>query len=167
VLVSDEIGTGRIYVRYGDIITVSYEDDFPADFGVTGESKTFTATARVGIVVEYPAEIHSDEITYVDVSGEPITELTAGTPMAFNVPIHNIGYEDISFAAFMVITKEGVPVYVTFATGTVPAQSSTTIGLGWSPMESGTYHVKIVVWKSLADKTPLMEETVEFDVTVS
>ena len=155
---------GQVYANYGDTIYVAYEDPWSA----TGEPKVFTATAVVEAIPEFPISVTPEDVSFVDVSGAPITELTAGAPMAFQIPIENTGPTTVSFVVFIVITDEaGTPVYVSFTSGTVAPYSTVLAGPGWTPTEPGTYTVKILVWKSLEEPEPLLETAVELTVTVS
>ena len=153
VLISDSFGTDRVYAKYGDKVYVEYEDEYPADYAVTEESKTFTATATVGIPVEKPFEIATPSV--VDpTTGAEVTETTVGKMVAISTAIENIDVVERTFA-YVVQVKDaaGVVVYLSYIEGTVPAGYSFTPTISWTPTAPGVYTVEVFVWKSVAEPT--------------
>ena len=153
VLISDSFGKDRVYAKYGDKVYVEYEDPYPADYAVTEESKTFTATATVGIPVEKPFEIATPAV--VDpTTGAEVTETTVGKMVAISTTLENIDVVERTFA-YVVQVKDsaGVVVYLSYIEGTVPAGYSFTPTISWTPTAPGVYTVEVFVWKSVAEPT--------------
>ena len=153
VLISDSFGADRVYAKYGDKVYVEYEDEYPADYAVTEESKTFTAMATVGIPVEKPFEIATPSV--VDpTTGAEVTETTVGKMVAISTAIENIDVVERTFA-YVVQVKDaaGVVVYLSYIEGTVPAGYSFTPTISWTPTAPGVYTVEVFVWKSVAEPT--------------
>jgi hypothetical protein len=73
VLVTDELPEGnQIWGKIGNTLTVTYEDDFDA----TGEELDVVATARIGVVLEYP--VPAIDPMVVDSAGMPIEAPAVG-----------------------------------------------------------------------------------------
>jgi hypothetical protein len=89
VLVSDTIGTGRIYAKFGDVINITYIDELPADYGVTGKSKAFTYTVNVGIPVDKP--ITPKKADFVDPRTGVSVIPKVGSMVGISVELSNVG----------------------------------------------------------------------------
>jgi hypothetical protein len=154
VLVSETPGAGRIFAKPGDKIYVEYEDKFPADYGVTGKSKVFTASVPVGVPVEKP--ITPKKAEFVD----PRTGVTViprvGAMVGISVELSNVGIADQVFTAILVVTDpEGVVVKVDSISIPLAAGKSGTVTFSYIPKLVGDYTVEVYIVKSLADWTPL------------
>jgi len=156
VLLSDTIGPGRVYVKLGDVVTISYIDEFPADYGVTSEEKEFTYTVRVGIPVEKP--IVPSTARFVDpMTGEEITP-KVGRTVGIGITLSNTGIEKTAFTVLLVIRDAtGAAVGIQWQTVTLPAGESGEAGFTFTPTATGDYTVEVYIIKSLADWTPLGE----------
>jgi hypothetical protein len=154
VLVSDTIGTGRIYAKFGDVISITYVDDLPADYGVTGKSKAFTYTVNVGIPVEKP--ITPKKADFIDPkTGVPVIP-KVGSMVGISVELSNVGVTDQVFTAILVVKDpEGVVVKVDSISIPLAAGKSGTVTFSYIPKLVGDYTVEVYVVKSLADWTPL------------
>ena len=156
VLVSDTMMSGAVYAKLGDIVTIEYTDKYPADYGVTEESKTFSYTVRVGIPVEKP--IVPSAARFVDpLTGAEITP-KVGKTVGIGITLSNEGYLKQTFTAILVIRDaEGVAVGIQWQTVTLPAGESGEVGFTFTPTVAGDYTVEVYIIKSLADWTPLGE----------
>ena len=161
VLVSNaSIDRGKprtIYANIGDTITVSYEDPFPADYGVTGRSKTFTATALVGQQLEKPISI-SPTLVISFLNGTPATTIVAGQLYLISVNLTNNNPTPVSFTVLLlVLDPRGTPVQVLLQSTTLAPGQSISIGFSVTFPSAGDYTVRIIVVKSLADQTALSD----------
>jgi len=156
VLLSDTIGPGRVYVNLGDEVTISYTDEYPADYGTTGESKTFTYKVRVGVPVEKP--IVASAARFVDpMTGEEITP-KVGRTVGIGITLNNTGIEKETFTALLVVRDAtGAAVGIQWQTVTLPAGETGEVGFTFTPTATGDYTVEVYIIKSLADWTPLGE----------
>ena len=154
VLISDVPGAGRIVAKPGDKIYVEYEDKFPADYGVTGKSKMFTASVPVGVPVEKP--ITPEKAEFVDPRTGAVVVPRVGSMVGISVELSNVGIADQVFTAILVITDpEGVVVKVDSISIPLAAGKSGTVTFSYIPKLAGDYTVEVYVVKSLADWTPL------------
>ena len=165
VLLSDTIGPGQVFVRLGDVVTITYEDEFPADYGVTGESKTFTYEVRVGVPVEKP--IVASNARFVDpMTGQPITP-TVGRTVGIGVTLTNTGPYSEKFTVIMVVRDStGAAVGIQWQTITLSAGAEGEAGFSFTPGLPGDYTVEFYIVKSLSDWTPL-GETLATTMTVT
>ena len=157
VIVSDtQVGAGYIYAKFGDIITIEYTDELPADFGVTGEAKTFTHTVRVGVVVEKP--IKPQTPSFVEpTTGTPVTP-TVGKSVMIKIPLTNVGTLKETFTVVMIIRDTtGAAIYISMASLPLGGGETAEIGFTYTPTAAGTYTIEVHIIKSLADWTPVGE----------
>jgi len=157
VIVSDtQVGAGYIYAKFGDIITIEYTDELPADFGVTGEAKTFTHTVRVGVVVEKP--IRPQAPAFVEpTTGTPVTP-TVGKSVMIKIPLTNVGTLKETFTVVMIIRDvTGAAIYISMASLPLGGGETAEIGFTYTPTAAGTYTIEVHIIKSLADWTPVGE----------
>ena len=156
VLLSNSIGPGRVYVKLGDVVTISYTDQYPADYGVTGEPKTFTYTVRVGVPVEKP--IVASNMRFVDPwTGQEITPAVNKT-VGIEVMLNNTGYMKYTFTALLIVRdSSGTAINIQWQTMTLPAGGTSEVGFTFTPTLSGNYTVNVYIIKSLSDWTPLGE----------
>jgi hypothetical protein len=163
VAINDEIEPDEVFVAYGDILTATYTDEFPADYAEEEEDKDFTTTAWVGAVVEFAVPASAPEV--VDSQGDPIVSPKVGMLHVFQSTIENIDIQSHNFAYILQIKKGGVVKHLAFITGSIEAGSTLTPGVSWIPTESGTYTAEIFVWESLALPAPLsLVQTMTFTV---
>ena len=154
ILISDIPGAGRVYAKLGDVITITYTDDLPADYGVTGKPKTISYTVNVGVPIEKPVVPKKAE--FVD----PRTGVTViprvGAMVGISVELSNVGVVDQVFTAILVVTDpEGVVVKVDSISIPLAAGKSGTVTFSYIPKLVGDYTVEVYIVKSLADWTPL------------
>ncbi|NIM44150.1 MAG: hypothetical protein GTN80_00500 [Nitrososphaeria archaeon] len=162
VLVVDELPEGnQIWGKVGNTLTVTYEDDFDA----TGEELDVVATARIGVVLEYP--VPASDPMVVDSAGMPIEAPAVGQLLVIQSNLTNIDAIEHDFVYLVQIKDEaGVIVHLAFLSGTLEAGQTMFPGISWIPEAAGTYTAEIFVWKSLVEPEPLsLVQTI--DITVS
>ncbi len=152
------------FFEVGDILKVSYEDQIASD----GETKvTSEKELQIGFTTPTPVTPPSPEnVTFKATDGAPITP-KAGTPMLIDIPVSNADtMRSVTVdIVLLVYTPDGVPVDISYGRVTLNPGESTTAMIGWLPKESGEFHLKVFFW-DLAEKKPLSEEPLEFDITV-
>ncbi len=154
VLVSDTIGPGRVYAKYGDVLTISYLDELPGDYGVTGKSKVFTYTANVGIPVEKP--ITPKKAEFVDPRTGVAVVPKVGAMVGISVELSNVDVKDQVLTAILVVKDPaGIVVKVDSVSIPLAAGKSGTVTFSVIPKLVGDYVVEVYIVKSLADWTPL------------
>jgi len=153
-----------LYAKYGDTITIKYEDQYPADYASTHESKWFEYTVTIGVPIEKPIVPSQPKI--VDMNGQPTTP-KVGKTMIVTYNLSNTGYEEMTFTVlFIVRNAQGVPVAIQMQQVTLPAGASQTVGFGFTPTAAGTYTVEIHVIKSLSQPETIGEQVTQ-QITVT
>ena len=154
-----------IYANIGDTITVTYTDQFPADFAQTGRSKDIPERAFVGQLLERPISFPPTiTMTYTD--GTPVTQPAAGRTVLFTVNATNNNPVPVTATIlFQVFDANGVPLTLQAVTVTIPAGQTFGITFSFIFPSPGTYTVRVSAVKSLTDLTPLADKR-EFTVTV-
>ncbi|MHA1216587.1 MAG: hypothetical protein ACTSPX_04605, partial [Candidatus Thorarchaeota archaeon] len=148
VYLAEEPTSGAVYVEIGDILTATYTDEYPADYPETEEEKDFTATARIGAVVEYP--VPASEPFLTDTTGAPIIAPEAGKMLLVQANITNEDAVEHSFVFLAQVKDEnGVVIHLAGSGGTIAAGASMTPFVSWTPPVAGTYTVEVYVWESL------------------
>jgi len=134
--------------------TITYIDDLPADYGVTGKSKAFTYTVNVGIPVEKP--ITPKKADFIDPRTGVSVIPKVGSMVGISVELSNVGIADQVFTAILVVKDpEGVVVKVDSISIPLAAGKSGTVTFSYIPKLVGDYTVEVYIVKSLADWTPL------------
>ncbi|MEM0269655.1 MAG: hypothetical protein QXF42_03630 [Sulfolobales archaeon] len=154
VLISEIPGAGRVYAKLGDVITITYIDDLPADYGVTGKPKSITYTVNVGVPIEKP--ITPKKADFVDPKTGVSVIPKVGSMVGISVELSNVGVTDQVFTAILVVKDPaGVVVKVDSISIPLAAGKSGTVTFSYIPKLVGDYTVEVYVVKSLADWTPL------------
>ncbi|PWV37419.1 MAG: hypothetical protein DJ555_02245, partial [Desulfurococcaceae archaeon] len=156
---------GFIYAKFGDVITVTYTDQFPADYAVTGRSKDIVARATVGQVLEKPISFPPTvTMTYAD--GTPVTQPVAGRLVLFSLnATNNNPVATTATFLFLVLDARGVPMGIQALVITIPAGQTISVTFSFAFPAPGSYTVRITAVKSLTDLTPLAD-AMELTVTV-
>ena len=166
VLISNTIQTGAVFAKIGDTVTIEYTDPYPADYGTTGKSKTFTYEVAIGVRPTMPMKIEAAS-TVEPTTGATIEVAKVGKLVGISIEIKNSDIEDHTVTVIMVIRDaKGVAVQLQYQTIYVAAGKTATAGFTWRPAAAGSYTVEIYVVKSLADRTPLAPQ-VPFTYTVT
>jgi len=156
VLLSEVPGPGRVYVKFGDTVTIEYIDDFPADYAVTGKSKIFTESVTVGIPVERPIEVK--KASFIDPRTGAAVVPKVGSMVGISVELSNVGVTDQVFTAILVVKDpEGVVVSVQSVSIPLAAGKSGTVAFSFTPKVVGDFGIEVYIVRSLADWSPLGE----------
>ncbi|HJS82319.1 MAG TPA: hypothetical protein VJ742_05730, partial [Nitrososphaera sp.] len=155
---------GAISVKQGDDVTITYTDEFPADFEEEEEDKDFDFTIQIGAgdgeVTVTPPEPQ-------DVTGRPLDEVSEGQQVVLTTRVVNEGGSAQPFVALIEVRdNNGVTVYLAWQTGTLPAGGSSQVGLSWTPEDSGDYDIRTFVISSL-ENPRILSPVVTSDITVS
>ena len=154
VQVSSSIATGKVYAKYGDTLTASYKDNYPADYADTEKPKTFTGTAIVGVPVARPVPASSQKFVDPNTGAEK-TSGTVGQAIGLQATVKNVDVVSKTFTAiFKVKDASGVTISISWVTGTLAPGQELTPGVSWTPSAAGTYTVEVLVVKTLAEPTP-------------
>ncbi|MEM4609135.1 MAG: hypothetical protein QXI57_05820 [Candidatus Methanomethylicaceae archaeon] len=158
--------TGKLYVKIGDTITVQYKDDLPADYAITGKSKTFTATAIVGVPIERPVPASAQK--FVDpVTGAEKVSGKVGETIMLQASVKNVDVVDRPFTAiFKVKDAAGVTIFISWITGTLAPGQELSPAVSWTPGMAGSYTIEVLVIKSIAEPTPF-SDTISKTFTVT
>ncbi|RLG86542.1 MAG: hypothetical protein DRO39_02935, partial [Thermoprotei archaeon] len=151
--------TGYIYAKLGDKITIEYKDEYPADYGITGESKVITHEISVGYIPPTPME--PTAISIVDPNtGAPKTVIKPGELVGINVDIRNRDISDHTVSVILVIRDaKGVAIKMDYQLAVyIVAGKTVTAGFTWEAGTPGTYIVEVYIVKSLSDRTPMTEK---------
>ncbi|MEM1813371.1 MAG: hypothetical protein QXT01_05215 [Sulfolobales archaeon] len=156
VLISDIPGGGRVYAKPGDKVYVEYKDEFPADYGVTGKSKMFTASVPVGVPIEKP--LVPKKASFIDPRTGATIAPKVGSMVGISVELSNVGVTDQVFTAILVVKDpEGVVVSVQSVSIPLAAGKSGTVTFSFIPKMVGDFGIEVYIVRSLADWSPLGE----------
>ncbi|MEM0232038.1 MAG: hypothetical protein QXG78_02890, partial [Candidatus Methanomethyliaceae archaeon] len=158
--------TGKLYVKIGDTITVQYKDELPADYAITEKSKTFTATAIVGVPIERPVPASAQK--FVDpVTGAEKVSGKVGETVMLQASVKNVDVVDRPFTAiFKVKDAAGVTIFISWITGTLAPGQELSPAVSWTPGMAGSYTIEVLVIKSIAEPTPF-SDTISKTFTVT
>jgi hypothetical protein len=155
---------GAISVKTGDDITITYTDEFPADFVEEEEDKDFDFVITIG---EGAGEVSVTPPRLQDVQGRDIDEVSRGQQVILTTEVLNEGASDQPFVALIEVRDDnGVTVYLAWQTGTLPAGGRTQVGLSWTPDFSGDYDVRTFVISDL-ENPRILSDVSTSSVTVN
>lgn len=164
------VSSGSITVQDGGSVTFKYTDTYPADYAdrvknVADPSKDFLFSVNIGAVAagDVTATSPTEPVTK-DISGNIITEVTAGSQVILSTDITNNKATSTPFAAIVEVRDaDGFTVYLQWQTGTLNASGTTGVGLSWTPDAPGTYTVRTFVLSNIANPlvlSPVAESTI-------
>ena len=147
------------------LVTVEYEDAFPADFrqrfdatgSLTGAARTFTVTAAVG------ADARTDSTTpstpgLRDLQGQTLTEIGAGQQAIISIDVRNNENQARPFAGIVEVRDaQGFTTYLQWQTGTLQPNATANIGLSWTPDSPGQYTIRTFVVSQIQNPSALSE----------
>jgi hypothetical protein len=159
--------SGSISVNQGDDISVTYTDQFPADFVDEEEDKDFVFTVNVG---GGSGGVGSTTVTPPappDPTGQVLDEISAGQQVVLTTSVRNNNASPQDFVALIEVRdSSGITIFLAWQTGTLNANGQTQVGLSWTPEVPGDYDVRTFVISDLND--PRVLSTVsESTITVS
>lgn len=152
---ADESIGSKLKVNVGDIVTAKYVDKNPSPSDVPGWVKDtpipfleVTAKATIGLAAGIPP-VDVSTPTLLDFQGRVVGKVIVDLPIVISSNLTNNAFEDLSLLYIVQVKDaDGRVVYLSFISGTVPAQQSYTYGLQWQPEKSGIHTIEIYVWKS-------------------
>lgn len=83
-----------------------------------------------------------------------------GAPMVVSAELEN-DEENTSYPfvyVLQVLDKNGIPVHVSFVTGSIRGGQTANPSVSWTPTAPGTYTTQVFVWNSLDAPVPLAEK---------
>ncbi len=147
--------TEAVYVKYGDTVTISYTDEFPA--GYTGESKTIIKTVSIGVVKGMPSEV-KEACVKVKPEGPAVTKVGVGSTVLLTAKVKNYANEPLPAVIFIQVKDHtGAVVYLVYHVVTIPAGEEYTVMSAWTPTKADVYTIEVYVWSSLTAPKPLAE----------
>jgi hypothetical protein len=157
---------GAISVNTGDTVTVTYTDEFPADFAENQEDEDFDFTVQVGGLTG-PETTEPSPPSLKDISGNEIDEVGVGQQVVLSTTIQNNNDEPQPFVALIEVRdSDGITVFLAWQTGTLNANGEAEVGLSWTPEEAGDYTVRTFVISELA-APDILSPVAESETTVS
>ncbi|NWG36298.1 hypothetical protein [Nitrososphaera sp.] len=171
---SSTFSTGALQVGNGDIVTIEYEDAFPAAFRqkfdqngtLAGSTQKFRVTTTMGLSASTETTTPSAP-AFTDITGGQISEISAGGQVFINTNIKNNDPIARTVTALIEVRDaDGFTVQNSLVTATIAAGGTSGIGSSWVPSASGDYQIRVFVLSSL-DNPQILSEVVTQDVTVS
>jgi hypothetical protein len=157
---------GAISVKQGDEITITYTDEFPADFEEQEEDKDFQFAVSIGGVGDADSTTVTPP-TPRDVTGDELDEVSAGQQVVLTTNVvNNQGAPQPFVALLEVRDSNGVTIFLAWQTGTLPANDQTQVGLSWTPEEPGNYEVRTFVISDL-NNPRVLSLVATSDITVN
>ncbi len=153
----------QLFYELGDYLKLTYKDKIAAN---GSDVVTAEKLLPIGYVTATPVQPPAPEnVTFKSTSGAPVTP-KVGVPMLVDIPVKNKATSPVTVDIILLVyTPDGVPVGISYGRISLPAASSSHALVGWVPTERGTFHIKVFFW-DLANKKPLSEQPLEFNVTV-
>ncbi len=161
-----------VSVSVGDVVTIRYTDQYPADYADRiddddNPEKDFDVSVPIGTPIQGTDSTSVTTPTMKDLRGNDLTELDARVQAVISTSITNNNNLPQQFAAIVEVRDEdGFTVYLQWQTGTLQANGRTNIGLSWTPDAPGTYEIRTFAISNLSN--PAVLSTVSTStVTVS
>ena len=152
---ADETVGSKLKVSIGDVVIAKYIDENPNPSDVPGwvegtpiPSIEVTARTTIGLAAGVPP-VESSIPMLLDSQGRVVGKVIVDIPVIISSNLTNKAFEDLSLL-YIVQVKDsgGRVVYLSFISGTLPAQQSYTYGIQWKPEKPGSYVIEVYVWKS-------------------
>lgn len=162
--------TDAVTVEIGDILTIEYTDEFPADYDPDdGDDKAFTMTVTIGRTSSEGSagDTSPSEPEVKDVQGNSLDEIGVGQQVVLATTIQNNVEDERPFVAIIEVRdKDGITVFLAWQTGMLNPDDNAQVGLSFTPFDRGTYTTRTFVLSSLANPSILSEvEQSEFEVS--
>jgi hypothetical protein len=158
--------TSAIFVKPGENVTISYTDQFPADFEDEQSDRDFS----------FP--IHIDETTgqgtmtstqpwVKDAIGNNLAEISVGQQIILSTQVRNNNDAPVNFVALIEVRDSAsITQFLAWQTATLDSDGSIEVGLSWTPDIAGTYSVRTFAINSLS-KPQILSEVETSDLIVS
>lgn len=150
-----------VSVSVGDIVTIRYTDQYPADYADRiddddNPEKDFDVSVPIGTPIQGTDSTNVTTPTMKDLRGNDLTELDARVQAVISTSIKNNNNLPQQFAAIVEVRDaDGFTVYLQWQTGTLQANGSTNIGLSWTPDAPGTYEIRTFAISNLSNPAVL------------
>lgn len=163
------VSAGSITVKTSDSIYLKYSDTYPADYAdrvkqVVDPSKDFTYVVLVGTPGGDPESTSPTAPVLKDISGNTLSEVSAGSQVILSSTITNNADFSQPFAGIVEVRDaDGFTVMLQWQTGVLNANGTTEIGISWTPDAPGEYTVRTFVLTSIQNPgilSPIEESTV-------
>jgi len=159
--------SGGINVKKGDTVTITYTDDFPANFVDIENDKDFKFTLSVSGTGASPTATTPSAPVAKDITGKVVTSVTTGQQVLLATTIINTLDQDLPYVALIEVRdSSGVTVAIGFSTGTLKPNDRNEVGQSFTPQESGSYNVRTFVISSL-DKPQILSKVEQSTLSVS
>jgi len=143
--------SGAISARNGDEVTVSYEDEFPADYAQRAQDRNnperkFLFTFVVGVSKTGTGATTPSAPTVKDIAGEELDGLAVGQQAVLSTTIKNNNAIARPFLAIIEVRdSQETTETLEWQTGTLGPNADIEIGISWTPEKSGAYQVRTFI----------------------
>ncbi len=132
---------GAISVKTGDTVSITYTDDFPADFSEAEDDKEFVFNIPIGTATG--TVITPSEPTLKDATGRELDEVCSGTQAIVTTVLSNTVDDSLPFVQIIEVRdSSGVTQKLDFVTGTLSAGGQSEVGSSWTPDQPGGYSLR-------------------------
>lgn len=147
---------GAISVKTGDTVSITYTDDFPADFEEEENDKEFTFNIPIGTATG--PVITPSEPVLKDVTGRELTEVCSGTQAIVTTVLSNTVDDALPFVQIIEVRDaSGVTQKLDFQSGTLSAGGQSEVGSSWTPDQPGSYSLRTFAISNLNNPQVLSE----------
>ncbi len=159
---STTAGSGSLFVRQGDQVTIEYPDAFATDFrdkflvlGFAPGPKSFFLSLNVGVAASVGSTTGQPP-NLTDSSGNPVTEVTTQRTVTINLSYKN--NEDTQRTMFLymeVRASDRTTAFAGYVQATAPPNGNAAGGLAWTPAQPGDYTIRTFSVTSLTNPAAL------------
>ncbi len=147
---------GAISVKTGDTVSITYTDDFPADFEEEENDKEFVFNIPIGTAVG--TVITPSEPVLKDVTGRELDEVCSGTQAIVTTVLSNTVDDSLPFVQIIEVRdSSGVTQKLDFQSGTLSAGGQSEVGSSWTPDQPGSYSLRTFAISNLNNPQVLSE----------
>ncbi|MFQ5969681.1 MAG: hypothetical protein ACE5J2_04210 [Nitrososphaerales archaeon] len=151
----------------GEAGELSGKLSIPGKYKVEAEYADGTATAMLEFNVVASGTVTPGRFLLVDQSGKGLEDIFVGQQVLVQADIRNNAQEKQPFTYFVLINDaDRITISLSWITGTLPVAETLSAAQSWIPDEPGSYTVKIFVWESVSNPSPL-GKSLEMTVTVT
>ena len=146
----------RLQVSEGDIVTAAYDDETLPKPDGRGDSLAVTATALIGSAVPPLERVSASNLAMVDASGNTVSSVSAGQQIQITADLTS-GQDTDQYTTYLVMVEDGdgVPVHISWISGSLGAGKTFSPSQSWTPDAAGSYVVTVFVWESVTNPTAL------------
>ena len=146
----------RLQVSEGDIVTATYDDETLPKPDGRGDSLAVTATALIGSAVPPLERVSASNLAMADASGNTVSSVSAGQQIQITADLTS-GQDTDQYTTYLVMVEDGdgVPVHISWISGSLGAGKTFSPSQSWTPDAVGSYVVTVFVWESVTNPTAL------------